>query len=102
MSMSQQDIEHVKNHISDQVTVFANKNDYCPPCERTIKRLSNMGIEHEVIAVDDPDNKVFHDYVTETLGYTQVPVVVTHDGSSWSGFVPDKIKALGENALQVA
>lgn len=102
MSMSQQDIEHVEDRISNQITVFANKSDYCPPCERTISRLNSMVIEHEVIAVDDPDNKMFHDYITEVLGYQQVPVVVTQDGSSWSGFVPDNIKSLGKSALQNA
>ncbi|MCB0934719.1 MAG: NrdH-redoxin, partial [Mycobacterium sp.] len=37
------------------------------------------------------------DYVM-ALGYLQAPVVVA-DGEHWSGFRPDRIKALAESAL---
>lgn len=32
--------------------------------------------------------------LAKELGYLQAPVVITGDGQHWSGFQPDRIKAL--------
>ena len=72
------------------ITVYTKPS--CVQCTMTRKQLDKLGIEHQVIDVTaDPDA---HAYVTG-LGYQTAPVVVVGDGERhWSGFSPDKIKAL--------
>ena len=59
-------------------------------CNATYKALDKAGVEYEVI--DIADDSEARDYVM-ALGYLQAPVVVAGD-EHWSGFRPDRIKAL--------
>lgn len=62
----------------------------CVQCNATYKALDKAGVEYEVI--DIADDSEARDYVM-ALGYLQAPVVVAGD-EHWSGFRPDRIKAL--------
>lgn len=70
------------------VTVYSKPS--CVQCTATYKSLEREGVEYEVIDVtQDHDALAF---VSE-LGYQAAPVVVYRD-QHWSGFKPDRIKAL--------
>lgn len=71
------------------VTVYSTPD--CQQCRMTKYRMRALGIEPvEVDLSTDPDA---YAKVTQ-LGYMQAPVVITDSGDHWSGFQPDKIKAL--------
>jgi glutaredoxin-like protein NrdH len=62
----------------------------CVQCNATYRALDKEGIEYSVVDISqDPEAR---DYVM-ALGYLQAPVVVAGD-DHWSGFRPDRIKAL--------
>ncbi|EOM76262.1 glutaredoxin-like protein NrdH [Rhodococcus rhodnii] len=62
----------------------------CVQCNATYKALDKAGIEYTSIDISQDDEA--RDYVM-ALGYLQAPVVVAGD-DHWSGFRPDRIKAL--------
>lgn len=62
----------------------------CVQCDATYKALDKAGVEYEV--VDISADAEARDYVM-SLGYLTAPVVAV-DGEHWSGFRPDRIKAL--------
>lgn len=62
----------------------------CVQCNATYKALDKAGVEYRVI--DISEDAEARDYVM-ALGYLQAPVVVAGD-EHWSGFRPDRIKAL--------
>ena len=63
----------------------------CVQCNATYKALDKQGIAYEI--VDITLDTEARDYVM-ALGYLQAPVVVAGN-DHWSGFRPDRIKALG-------
>ncbi len=62
----------------------------CVQCNATYKALDKHGVAYDV--VDITANPEARDYVM-ALGYLQAPVVVAGN-EHWSGFRPDRIKAL--------
>lgn len=64
----------------------------CVQCNATCKALDKHGLPYAV--VDVSQDPAARDYVM-SLGYLQAPVVVVGD-EHWSGFRPDRIKALDE------
>lgn len=61
----------------------------CRDCNATKSFLDQLGADYRVIDVTkDPDAL---DYVKNTLGYSQAPVVEV-EGANWSGHNPDLIK----------
>ena len=61
----------------------------------TYKALDKVGLSYDVVDIsEDADAR---DYVM-AMGYLQAPVVVAN-GDHWSGFRPDRIKALTGAAL---
>ncbi|GAB20846.1 NrdH-redoxin [Gordonia effusa NBRC 100432] len=66
----------------------------CVQCNATYKALDKQGLSYDV--VDISENPEARDYVM-ALGYLQAPVVVV-DGEHWSGFRPDRIKAVAAAA----
>ena len=63
----------------------------CVQCNATYKALDKAGLDYEIIDITEvPEAR---DYVM-ALGYLQAPVVVA-GGEHWSGFRPDRIRALG-------
>jgi glutaredoxin-like protein NrdH len=73
------------------MTVTVYTKPACVQCNATYKALDKQGIAYDV--VDISVDAEARDYVM-ALGYLQAPVVVTSD-THWSGFRPDRIKALG-------
>ena len=62
----------------------------CVQCNATYKALDKQGIAYDVVDISLDDEA--RDYVM-ALGHLQAPVVVA-GGEHWSGFRPDRIKAL--------
>ena len=75
------------------VTVYTKPA--CVQCNATYKALDKAGIAYEKVDISIDDEA--REYVL-ALGYLQAPVVVT-DSEHWSGFRPDRIKALSTVAV---
>lgn len=70
----------------------------CVQCNATHKALDKQGIEYNLVDITEvPEAR---DYVM-SLGYLQAPVVVAGE-EHWSGFRPDRIKALANQAMAVS
>lgn len=70
------------------ITVYSKPA--CVQCVATYKALDKQGIDYQKVDITlDPEAR---DYVM-ALGYLQAPVVVA-GSEHWSGFRPDRIKAL--------
>ncbi|MBJ8338213.1 MULTISPECIES: glutaredoxin-like protein NrdH [Antrihabitans] len=76
------------------MTITVYTKPACVQCTATYRALDKAGIEYSV--VDISQDAEARDYVM-ALGYLQAPVVVAED-SHWSGFRPDRIKALVTSA----
>ncbi len=75
------------------ITVYSKPA--CVQCNATYRALDKLGAEYTVVDIsEDADAR---DYVM-SLGHLQAPVVIV-DGEHWSGYRPDRIKAL-EQRLQ--
>lgn len=74
------------------VTVYSKPR--CVQCDMTRKQLDRLGVEYTT--VDVTDNPTALEFITEDLGYSQAPVVVVDQDpqNHWSGFRPDRLKAL--------
>jgi glutaredoxin-like protein NrdH len=72
------------------MTVTVYTKPACVQCNATYKALDKAGVAYEV--VDITENPDAREYVM-ALGYLSAPVVVAGD-DHWSGFRPDRIKAL--------
>lgn len=70
------------------VTVYTKPS--CVQCNATFKALDKSGIQYDVVDISQNDEA--REYVM-ALGYLQAPVV-TVGNEHWSGFRPDRIKAL--------
>lgn len=71
-------------------TITVYTKPACVQCSATYRALEKQGISYDV--VDITEVPAARDYVM-ALGYLQAPVVVA-GGEHWSGFRPDRIKAL--------
>ncbi|GAA4288643.1 glutaredoxin-like protein NrdH [Georgenia daeguensis] len=70
------------------ITVYSKPS--CVQCDATYRALNKQGLEYEVVDIT-VDAEALEN--VKALGYQQAPVVFA-DGDHWSGFRPDKIKAL--------
>lgn len=70
------------------ITVFSKPA--CVQCDATYRALGKHGLEYSVVDISE-DAEALES--VKALGYQQAPVVFA-DGDHWSGFRPDKIKAL--------
>ena len=66
----------------------------CVQCNATYKALDKHGLDYTVVDISLDDDA--RDYVM-ALGYLQAPVVVVDD-EHWSGFRPERIKAVAARA----
>jgi len=66
----------------------------CMPCKAVERKLNQYGIPYVVHDITRDENARER---VRTLGYTQTPVVIAPDGSSFSGLHPAKIKALRDD-----
>ena len=70
------------------ITVYSKPS--CVQCDATYRALNKQGLDYEVVDIT-ADAEALEN--VKALGYQQAPVVFA-DGDHWSGFRPDKIKAL--------
>lgn len=70
------------------ITIFSKPA--CVQCDATYRALKKHGLEYDVVDIS-ADAEALES--VKALGYQQAPVVFA-DGDHWSGFRPDKIKAL--------
>ncbi|QQZ08485.1 glutaredoxin domain-containing protein [Heyndrickxia vini] len=73
-----------------KVTVYTKNG--CPQCDMTKVVLNGEGIEFETFNVEEDENAF--DYVVNTLNLRQMPVVIVEGQEPFTGFQPDKLKAL--------
>ncbi|WP_350258282.1 glutaredoxin-like protein NrdH [Scrofimicrobium sp. R131] len=78
------------------VTVYSKPR--CVQCDATYRALDKLGIKYSTVDVTQDADSL--QYILG-LGYQQAPVVVVGE-SHWSGFRPDRIKALAEELVGVA
>lgn len=71
------------------VNVYGKSN--CVQCSATLRWLGSNNVEHNYILVDE--NPEAYEKVS-SMGYQQVPVVISAQGEHWSGFQPERLKAL--------
>ena len=72
------------------MTITVYTKPACVQCNATYKALDKLGLDYAVVDItEEPEAR---DYVM-ALGYLQAPVVVAGN-EHWSGFRPDRIKAL--------
>ncbi len=64
----------------------------CNSCDQTKRRLDKRGIEYETVDVTEDD--AARDFVTDRLGYRQMPVVFVDENTHWSGFRIDALDKL--------
>ncbi|MGP9582505.1 glutaredoxin-like protein NrdH [Brachybacterium sp. AOP35-5H-19] len=77
------------------VTVYTKPQ--CVQCDATKRALTSSRIRYETVDLtEDPKARA----AVQALGYLQAPVVVTSE-DHWSGFRPDKIKALAPGPSSV-
>ena len=73
---------------AEPITVYSKPA--CVQCTATYKAFDKAGVDYAVVDITT-DNKA-RDYVM-SLGYQQAPVVVAGE-EHWSGFRPDRVKAV--------
>ena len=76
--------------MTQPATVTVYTKPACVQCNATYKALDKAGVAYDVVDIRVDDEA--RDYVM-ALGYLQAPVVVVGT-EHWSGFRPDRIKAL--------
>lgn len=77
----------------EKITVYTKEN--CMPCKATIRHMGKIGLSFEQVSIEE--NPELITWFREE-GLLEAPIVDTGE-EKWSGFRPDKIKALGERAL---
>ena len=80
------------------MTITVYTKPACVQCNATYKALDKQGLTYKVI--DITEDAQARDFVVQ-LGYQQVPVVVA-GSDHWSGFRPDRIKALRHDLFAVS
>ncbi|MDV6305384.1 glutaredoxin family protein [Rhodococcus cerastii] len=72
------------------ITVYTKPE--CNNCDQTKRRLNKHGIEYTT--VDVTEDAAAREFVTNGLGYRQMPVVVVDENTHWSGFRIDALDKL--------
>lgn len=81
------------------MTIIVYTKPQCVQCDATKKFLEKQGLEYSSIDLTQDPNAL---QVVLDMGFAQAPVVMAGD-DAWSGFRPDKIKAIAAQAnAQVA
>ncbi len=78
------------------ITVYSKPS--CVQCDATYRALNKQGLDYEVVDITADAEALAS---VKALGYQQAPVVFA-DGDHWSGFRPDKIKALAAQTATVS
>lgn len=71
-----------------KITVYSKPS--CVQCNATCRALEKEGIEYRIIDITVDEEA--RNYI-KGLGYLQAPVVIARN-EHWSGFRPDRVKAI--------
>lgn len=74
------------------VTVYTRPG--CRPCKRVLEKLEAADVPYEVVDLSDPAFADALSYITNVLGAKTVPVIITEAGDVYTGYQPDKLKAI--------
>lgn len=74
------------------ITVYAKPS--CVQCTATTRSLDKLGLDYQLVDITEDDEAMV---AVMALGHLQAPVVVA-GSEHWSGFRPDRIKALAQRA----
>lgn len=74
--------------MSTGITVYSKPN--CIKCNATYNYLNIKGADYKVVNVLEDDEAMAK---IKGLGYLEAPVIITEDGTHWSGFQMDKLEA---------
>lgn len=69
-----------------EITVYTTPD--CVQCRPTKRKLKNAGVDFAEVDLTLPENAEKYEWI-KSLGYMQVPVVMTSYGDEWNGFRPD-------------
>lgn len=72
------------------VTVYTAPR--CVQCDATKRALAKAGVEYREVDLTSDDEA--RNYVLNTLGHSSAPVIEIDGDNHWSGYRPDRIKAL--------
>ncbi|MFV0252523.1 MAG: glutaredoxin-like protein NrdH [Beutenbergiaceae bacterium] len=81
------------------ITVFSKPA--CVQCDATYRALNKHGLDYTIVDISTDEDALAE---VKALGYQQAPVVFA-GGDHWSGFRPDRIKALvagGQSSVAIA
>lgn len=76
------------------ITVYSKP--LCVQCDATKRALNKAGIAYDVVDITEDAEALAR---IKSMGYVQAPVVITGQ-DHWSGFRPDKIKAIAGAGVQ--
>ena len=79
---------------SDQPVTELFTQPGCQPCKAVERKLNDYGIPYVVHDISRDENARER---VRALGYTQTPVVIAPDGTSFSGLHLTKIRNLRDN-----
>ena len=72
------------------MTVTLYSKPLCVQCDATKRALNKAGVPYDVVDITEDADALAK---VKSLGFAEAPVVIT-DGDQWSGFRPDKVKAI--------
>lgn len=77
------------------ITVYSKP--LCVQCDATKRALNKAGVAYDVVDITEDADALAR---VKALGHVQAPVVIAGE-DHWSGFRPDKIKAIAAMGGQV-
>lgn len=84
------------NILLNEIKVYTKNN--CPQCRMQKKLLSDKGIKFTEINIEETGN---HVQTLLNYGFRSVPVTAVGSlDNAWSGFRPDRIKELVDQAIK--
>ncbi|UQN30488.1 glutaredoxin-like protein NrdH [Brachybacterium kimchii] len=75
------------------MTITVYSKPMCVQCDATKRALTKSGIDFDVVDMTEDAEALAH---VKELGYVKAPVVEVGE-DRWSGFRPDKIKAIAQS-----
>lgn len=88
--------------MTQKKVVVYTKNG-CPKCDMTKTVLNGEGIKFDMINIEDIDPETnelteeaqkAYDFIVDELGLRQMPVVIVEGQEPFTGFEPEKLKAI--------
>ncbi len=84
------ELENIARDMNTAATTIYSRPS-CQQCHATIRCFDKHALPYTVIDLAETPDAAEQ---IRDLGYAGIPVVVTADGTHWSGFRPDRVAAL--------